>query len=389
MKWACSYGLIYFSFHQIDYFLSHITAIPLSTLAAGSQLPLHSVQCTQKQFSLNQKLPLVKVQPQLREEQQSLPWMQYQSSKETSLGILHIQQRARISPVSTGHLGGDFSWLMSGKIRDALASAPPGEDRLALGLFHSYFWLAHWVNKMALNSWYSTNMSQRRSGCQCLSHTQTDTASHSVWMYKEPKLLTEADWFVAYWSATNHHIKEPRPSLNILLWKPHNPEDFDMNFQCFLFHGAFSLSQWHWCHLARTSLWAQPRLSWAPLGTSKSFILGSGVTLWGPMVVAEDGCDDGSCAHVVPLKSRHTQVLSLQTPELEADVLALCPWRLHSSVQPQGIWSESLSPAWGCLFLFTKTSVNSWLGKIQLKRGNFPSVESRRNFAFHLNATSD
>lgn len=43
------------------------------------------------------------------------------------------------------------------------------------------------------------------------------------------------------------------------------------------------------------------------------------------MVVAEDNHDDGSRVHVATLKSRHSQVLFLQTPELEADVLALCP----------------------------------------------------------------
>lgn len=52
MKWTGSCGLIYFSFHQVDSFLSHITAIPLSTLVGESQVPLHSVQRTRKQFSL-------------------------------------------------------------------------------------------------------------------------------------------------------------------------------------------------------------------------------------------------------------------------------------------------------------------------------------------------
>lgn len=49
LLWSCLF-LIYLIY-------LFISAIPLSTLAADSQFPLHSVQCTQKQLSLKPEVP--------------------------------------------------------------------------------------------------------------------------------------------------------------------------------------------------------------------------------------------------------------------------------------------------------------------------------------------
>lgn len=202
MKWTGSCGLIYFIFHQKDSFLSHITAIPLSTLVAESQVPLNSVQYTLKQISLT--LDVTSCESPATINRKTIILALDAGSEAWKAHLGYYTSIGEQGSASRGHSACDFTRLVCGRIRDS-----PGEERLGLGLFHSYFWLAHWVNRMALNSWYSTNMSQRRCGCQCLSHTQTDTVSNSLWIYKEPKLqLAEV---------LNHHIKEPNPSLNILL----------------------------------------------------------------------------------------------------------------------------------------------------------------------------
>lgn len=156
----------------------------------------------------------------------------------------------------------------------------------------------------------------------------------------------------AGWSAkSSHKGVQPFIKYPVLEDSVHN-----VGCQCFLFHGAFLVTLVSPAHDQSVGT-AQAELN--PLGALKAPSWQWCHCFWGPRVVAEDIHDDGSCMHVVPLKSRHARVPSLQTPELEADVLASCPWSLHPSVQPQRVWSECLSPAWGCLFLFTKTSVNS------------------------------
>lgn len=136
MKWTGSCGVIYFTFHhKSDYFLSHITAIPLSTLVAESQIPLHSAQCTQKQFSLKTEVSLLwKFSPNLQKNNNPCLGGSIRAAWKPHLGY-YTSNRVEGS-VSTAHSGRDFTWLVPEKIRDALASDPPGEERLVLGLFH-------------------------------------------------------------------------------------------------------------------------------------------------------------------------------------------------------------------------------------------------------------
>lgn len=143
------------------------------------------------------------------------------------------------------------------------------------------------------------------------------------------------------------------------------------------------------------SLWGQPMVWWPPLWNSNSFILSSCIiVLWGPMLVAEKGqshsCGWELCVFfATKVKAWPSLELEVDSIVVETDVLTSCPWGLNPSAQPQGVWSESFTPAGSCLFLFTKTSVNSWPSEIQLKQRKLASVESKRNFVIHLNTPSD
>lgn len=97
MKWTGSCGLIHFIFHQMDSFLSHITAIPLSTLVAESQVPLNSVQCTLKQVSLKLEVTSCESPATIYRKTIILALNAGSDSMETSPWILHIHWRARIS----------------------------------------------------------------------------------------------------------------------------------------------------------------------------------------------------------------------------------------------------------------------------------------------------